>query len=53
MRLNSPYIVDVAFAQMVYYATLYNLNAKLVKQMHRPPKNLIDAYDEAIKASTN
>lgn len=52
-RLQDPYTLNDVATLVVYYATLDNLIAALVKRMRPPPTRLVDAYARAVIASTN
>lgn len=51
MRLQNPYVLNDAIILPVYYATLDNLTAMLVKRMNPPLARLVDAYLEAVIAN--
>lgn len=45
------YTIDDSFGRAIYYYALDNLTSALVERMHQPPRDLVSAYVEAIKAS--
>lgn len=52
-RLQALYVLNDVAALPIYYETLDNLTATLVRRMWLAPTRLVDAYAEAVIANTD